>query len=84
MPPFQIHLLNGSPRVRGNKVFIEFSTNKPASSKCLFDGVVIPCKLLSDNSTFYFDVFTKNCTIKVDYIIKIILRGERFFNSLNS
>ena len=45
VPPFQISLVNGSPRIVGNTVSIEFTSSKPAYYKCALDGKDLPCKL---------------------------------------
>ena len=45
VPPFRIRMLNGSPRVIGNSVQIEFSPTKTAVSRCTIDGRTQDCKL---------------------------------------
>ena len=45
VPPFQIRMLNGSPRVIGNSVQIDFSPTKTAVSRCTIDGHTQDCKL---------------------------------------
>ena len=43
VPPFQIQLVNGSPRVSGGSVEIDFLPTKPALSKCALDGRALDC-----------------------------------------